>query len=215
MATLQLCEVEDVLRSPAFNSAVARNQIVTSTITDEQREFIQMVVDGVSADFEADSGRFYLRKEYVEVLSAKRQQRLFRVKGYPIDPASVAIKHSVSGDFASETAMDVSNYVVLDDGRLGMIKFRTGYGYIAQGEGNVQITYTGGLGASLENIPKDLRLAAIEQCVYILRRNPQLHIKSEAVSQGQGGQGAATTFYHDAPILLSVRRILNRYKYKG
>ena len=215
MATIQLCSVDDILRAPAFTVVKSNSLIPDTGPTDDQKEFMQLVVDAVSDDFEEACCRYFKKQAYTEILDAKSQQRLFRVRGYPVVPDSVSIKHSVSGDFASETAMDETNFHLLDNGRLGMIKFRPGYGYIATGVVNVQITYTGGLGEDIEKIDKSLRLAAVEQCIYILRRNPQLHVKSEAISQGQGGQGAATTFYNDAPRLVSVQLVLNRYRMKG
>jgi len=197
MATIELCTRDDVLLSPAMEGV--RNA-TTDTFLDE---YIEQAIKATSEQAERECGRWFKLDTYTEVLDVNGGQTLLSLRAYPISSIT-SIKEATDGDFASATAKTSTNYWQMENGRTGQVKMRY-VGFIG-GPGSVQVIYVGGLANETNALPADLRMAAIDQVAFAVRRASTAHLESEGQQQG------SATYFRESALLPSVSAVFNRYR---
>lgn len=199
-ATLQLVTADDVLASSAYADVASAGGGMTA----EKRAFIEACCKAVSEDAERVTGRWFKVDTYTETLDVQPGARLLRLRAYPLD-LSVAfdVRESATGQFASAAPLGAEALAAVNGGRVGQIALRSGA--FLGGPQTVQVTYKGGLATDPNAVPDDLRLACVEQVVYIVRRAPNLHLASES-------QEGGATQYRSVGLLDSVRRVWFGFK---
>ncbi len=108
---------------------------------------LRMIISNISGQIERWLDRYCYYQAYSEQLDSMAEQRMFSIKGYPIDIAqSVKVYNDIARVFATEIA-STNLYV---DALTGIIKI-DGYS-ISAGFGAVKITYTGGLAKTTDQL---------------------------------------------------------------
>lgn len=199
-ATLQLITAADVLASSAYADIAAAGGGMTA----EKKAFIEFCCKAVSEDAEAVCGRWFKVATYTEVLDVAPGSRLFKLKAYPLDlSVALDVREDALGQFASATPFVTSELAAVRGGVTGQIQLRSRT--FGGGPGTVQVIYKGGLAADSESVPDRLKLACIEQVVYIVKRAPNLHLSQETE------EGGSTT-YRSIALIDSVRRSFLSFK---
>jgi hypothetical protein len=202
MATIDLCTVDDVLRSPMFQEY----QDGTTEPAADLREYMQQAILAVSDEAEAITGRWLKRDTYTEVLDVELGWRVLQLRAYPVVSVTSVILGALDGTFPAGNAFAATDYALLQQGRSGQLGLRLGAIGLAWGVASVRVVYVGGLSALPENLSADLRLAAVEQVAYVVRRASTAHLTSEAQ------QGGSATYYRATPLLPSVACVFDRYR---
>ena len=201
-ATIDLCTVEAVLRSPFYE-----HRRVSSSVADlhvDDREHLYQAIAAFSYQAEQHCGRWFRLAAYTEVLDTDEGQHVVQLRAYPV--ASVAsVKEDYEGDFASVTALDATDYALVRGGRSGQLRLRGTRPFIEATQG-LQVVYTGGLAAVVHQLPADLRMAAVEQVPYMLERAKTAHLT------GQSGPEGSATYFRATPLLPSVAALLGPYR---
>jgi len=153
--------------SPLCNFDDVREQLA---IEDEDQEFVEMLIDQVTARFEAETGRKFRRATVTEYHSPLDGQTIIRVKRYPIASVTTLSEDS-AGDFQASDAIDADDWDAVTHAERGVVRMRFRSFYC--GTGTVKIVYAGGYRDPAE-VPFDLRMAAVRQVGFLYQRRRQL-----------------------------------------
>lgn len=194
---LALCTVEDVeLRRPRVAAS--------------ERQFIEFLIDSVSARAEGETTRKFRRATRTETFSVDSWQRQIRVKAYPIESVT-SIKESINGQFSTTTALQATEYDWSVLGHKGMIERRSGNRYdglmnfgFLEGIGTVQVVYVGGY-RDVASVPWDLRDAVATQVAYMHQRKDSLGISGESVD------GKSISYSMAMDLLPSVKAVFAQH----
>ena len=202
MATIDLCNIDDVLRSPVF----AEYQDGVTEPTADVREYMQQAILAVSDEAETVTGRWLKRDTYTETLDPEPGWRVLQLRAYPITSVTSITVSALDGTFPAANAFAATDYAILQQGRSGQVGLRLGAVGLAWGVASIRVVYVGGLAVLPENLPADLRLAAVEQVAYVVRRASTAHLTSEAQ------QGGSATFYRATALMPSVAAVFDHYR---
>jgi hypothetical protein len=199
---LQLCRKDDILNSPAL-----RQVELAKTRQNEAEEFIELTIQGVSRQIEMECRRPLLRKERTEVYGADCYACVVSLRASPVT-AVAEVREAIDGVFANVNALVATEDFMLDQGGRTGLLMRRGAFWCA-GAGTVQVKYTGGVAVGVDDVPEDLRRAAILQVTFEVLRNPTLHLASLGMQQGSASLQA------DVDLLPLVMRIIAPYRRFG
>ena len=188
---MALCTVADV-ESHYFMS----DSGTTPTLSSGVNSLIEDLIDQVTQIFETICGRTFASTEYTEYYSGNGTQYLYP-DNYPITSVS-GIWDDLSWDWDTSTLATASNYRIMDE---RAIIYKPGYVFYDYDQ-NVKIIYTAGYATA--GIPKDLKLACIQEVVRMWKSRKDIDITSESQTDGS----ITRTSKELLPITMET---LNRY----
>lgn len=200
-ATLQLLTAQDVFASPAYADAASAGAGMTA----EKRAFVEFCCKAVSEEAEAVTGRWFKLNTYTETLDVKPMSRLLKLRGYPLDlTVAFDVREEATGNWGATTPIPTSELAAIAGGENGQIELRSTQ--FCGGPQTVRVVYKGGLAADSDTVPDRLKLACVEQVIYIVKRAPNLHLESTSE------EGGSSTYYRSSPLLDSVKRVFLSYR---
>jgi len=123
--------------------------IVYEGIVDDK--IFTQIINAVSKAIEKSPlfDRYIEKKERTEQFDTEYDQRIFVVKGVPIDTdQTFKIWHDTAREWGSGTEIDTDNYYVeAETGRIKMDRYT-----VSAGDGSLKIQYTGGLSLSADRL---------------------------------------------------------------
>lgn len=187
-----------------------RNMLDQGSLSAEAQALVDQLIAVVTASLERELDRWVEQKARAERIdvpmhwidSRAEDGWTVPLRGYPI--ASVAsVKWDATRAFAgSETTMDTTSwYAPLDDPDSGALTLDD---LLAFGRGVLQVTYTGGLGTSTDNVIAafpDIALAATLEVVNLFQRKSSLSVASFA-------SGADVTQYGPLAMLPYTKSVI-------
>ena len=175
-----------------------------------ERQFIEFLIDSVSARAEGETARKFRRATRTETFSVDAWQRQIRVKAFPIESVT-SIKESVTGQFSNTSPLLATEYDWSVLGHKGVIERRSGNRYdgltnfgFLEGVGSVQVVYVGGY-RDVAAVPWDLRDAVATQVAYMHQRKDSLGISGESVD------GKSISYAMAMDLLPSVQAVFAQH----
>lgn len=192
MALLHLCTVDDVGTYPGMSS-----------LGDSDREWVLQVVRGFSKRAENYTNREFYTEARTELFSGDGTNRRIQLRAFGSSTNSVTTVHE-----DSDRAFNAVDLVAADDynfdWRTGLLTLDSGMWL--SGQNVTQVVWTGGLGTSTDDVPDDIRQAAILQAAYWWQRRNELGLASKNMKDGTVNVNVQST------LLPEVREILDSYR---
>jgi hypothetical protein len=202
--TIACATLPEVLRQPALDGL--RRARDAGTLDLDLEEQLRQLVLAASQDLEDRCSRWFLRREWTEVLDVVRDgQRLFHLRAFPAS-APTSIKYAATGDFTGVTAWPTTDYAMVRAGRLGELRLRDAGPWLEAGDGVLEVTYTGGLATMVHQLPADLRMAVAEQVAFCWKRTQSIEVSS--LSQDQG----SVTYFRNGEGTPTFAKAVTRYR---
>lgn len=201
---------------PLDLTTIARCKTLHGAISTTQLDNkLTALVTQVSRQFEKWLDCEFLKAARTEYIDVTPGQQMFRLRAFPVDTAEAfTVKNSDSGDFASASAINATDYYV--DSRRGYLRFRsTAFGSVYQleaGPGALQVVYNAGLATTTTNLLltndyMELVLACEQQVLHDIMRTPNFGSPSRNV----GGGSQAFEDDDGSPFIPVVRQALESY----
>lgn len=182
-----LCLYEDVLQ-----------QI---EIDDEDREFVEMLIDQVTARFEDYCDRKFREATFTQDFSPANGQRIFRVRRYPIS-SMTAVYEDWGGDFDDSDALESDAVDASTHATEGVFRLR--YRDAENYPGSLRFVGVGGY-KDPAAVPYDLRMVTVRQVAYLYQRRRQLG------ESGISMDGRSVSLYA-TDLLDDVKAVLNNHR---
>jgi hypothetical protein len=196
--------VSDVAPSAAnANAALVRldeAKAVIGKATDEDTAIIEMIIDGVSAEFNAYTGRTLATATYTNECYDGDGMRWLYLKNYPVTG-----NMTVTEDDIALTAGNENDYLAYNtEGRLYRVD-NTWY----FGPKTIQVTYTAGYNCTsgTPTLPHDIKWAALRQIAYEFGRFSRKDDGLDSVTYPDGSKSMM-----QEGLLKSVTKVLDGYK---
>jgi len=188
---LELCTVDDVLRYPGLQS-----------VKDDDKDWIERLVRGFSQRAETFTNRSFYKESRTSLYSPGTSQRTLQLAAFGTSGTITTVHESYERVFDADSLTDPTAYVFdVDTGMLSR-----DYGTWLIGRNVVQVVYDAGLGTTIDDVPEDLRMAAIMQSAFWYQRRNELGLTQRTLS------GGAISFASPSKLLPEVEEILFTYK---
>lgn len=178
-----LCSVDNV-----------NNLLDKKGVTDEETHSLELIINGLSQEFENYCDRIFKRANYIEYIDGDGSQYLYPVN-YPLVSVS-SIYDDSDWVYGANTLITATEYGIIDGVYVAMKS-----GYFSLGTKNIKITYSGGY----TTIPADLILAATLESAKMFKNRKDINVVSRSISDG-------SINFEPTSFLPAVKQILDRYK---
>jgi len=179
----------------------------TSKMSSQQNAFLSNMIASVSALVEQWLDRFVKSEAQKEFFDVEWGQRVYKLKGFPIDAGTIVVKNSFSRDFATATAIVASNYNQAQCEVKGTLKIDKVT--LSEGPGMLQVEYDGGMSDTTANFIAafpDVSNAVDFQVAYYYQRRNQLGLS------GLSQEGGNVSYQGNITLLPAVKIQLQGHK---
>jgi len=148
------------------------------------------------------TGRQLRLVERTKTFDIRYEQAIVRLNayGHP-DTAITTVWQSLGGVYDATTVLDPTAYTFdIDTGLL-----RKRFGCFLQGVGALRVKWTGGVAASVGQVPEDLRGVGVLQVAAWYQRRDQLNVQSLSLG------GESSTRFAEIDLLPITKRVLDAY----
>lgn len=167
---LELTTLEDVLTYPGM-----------AMLQDADKEWVVSLIRMFSQRAESYTNRLFFEEERVRQFSSDGRIISLQLPAFGNPSNSlISVKQANDRIFGSATAIDLSNFYF--DWQTGILTYE--YGPFIRGVGNVQVTWSGGLGTSPDHVPADLRAVATMQVCYWWQRRNEIGVEERRFKEG-------------------------------
>jgi uncharacterized phiE125 gp8 family phage protein len=156
---------------------------------------LERLIAGVSAQFEAETGRSIASAQRTEIRSGTGRTTIV-LEHYPVTAVTSVKVNGVV--IPKQTVIGDSGWLLLDS-RIALV----GYTF-TEGLGNVEVVYTAGFAT----VPGDIGQAVVKMVALQFRDQKSVGLQSRSLS----GDGVS---YSDGPVLAYWRAIVNLYRRPG
>jgi len=168
MALLELCTLDDVTNYPGLE-----------TIKANDKDWLERLIRGFSGRAEAFTSREFNKEIRTEQLSPNISSHVIQLRAYGTGTVTT-VHEDYDRVFDASTLVDAEDYYW--DAETGQLS-RDG-GTFFPGRGVVQVVYDAGLGTTVDDVPEDLRMAAILQCAFWFQRRNELGLTQRTQTGG-------------------------------
>jgi hypothetical protein len=186
---LALCRFEDV-------------QLQIPGVENLDRQFIENIIDAVSARCESYCKRKFMKATRTEYHSIDKNQRNLFLKRYPIQSVT-GIWEDWTGGFSEDVQpTNTDDYDAVTLSEKGIVRAR--YRPWNRGVGTVKVTYVGGLARNVGGLPHDLRHSVARQAAFVYTRRASLGILGESIA-------GTSVSLNESDLLEDVRKVWASY----
>lgn len=188
---ISLASLDDVKAYPGMNTA-----------SQQDTAWIDILIQSFSQIVETRTNRRLEYKTWTEYASPAPCSRFIQLAAFGLSTGTItSVNEDLDGTFGAETLIDSSGYGYNPE--TGIL-FRR-YSFWMPGHRSVKIVHTGGLMATTEATPPDLRMACVMQVAFWYQRRNELGITQRTQA------GGAITVQGTSKILPEVEEIINNY----
>jgi len=192
MATLlELCTLNDVLQYPGMQS-----------VKDDDKDWIERLVRGFSKRAETFTNRQFYKEARTTLYSPGIASDVLQLAAFGGSGTVTTVHEDRERVFGADTLLESTGYYF--DVPTGQLT--RDYGTWMVGRSVVQVVYTAGLGTEIDDVPEDLRMAAIMQCAFWYQRRNELGLTQRTLS------GGAISLSQPSKLLPEVEDVLYSYK---
>lgn len=167
---MELASVSDLRSYPGLN-----------TVSQTDENWLVLLARGFSQQVENRTGRKIKLADYVEYFSPPRGSRFLQVSAFGDSTSAVSeVREDFDGVFPSDSVVDTAGYVF--DAATGLLARRDSFW--RSGVRSVKVTLNGGIAASSETVPADLKLACVMQVAYWYQRRNELGVTQRTMQGG-------------------------------
>jgi len=192
MALLELATVDDVSVYPGMDK-----------VGIDDRLWLEKLIRAFSKRAENYCNREFYLEARTQTFSPEGWMEFIQLPAFGASGNSVTTVHEDSErGFGATYLLVATDYYF--DWRTGLLSRDVGRWLV--GQGVVQVVWTGGFGTSVEDVPDDLRVAAVMQVVFWWQRRNELGLQSKNL------QGGSVSISAPSKLLPEVQDILDQYK---
>jgi hypothetical protein len=191
MAVLQLCHMNDVL-----------NYTGKANVGYEDKNLVERLIAGFSKRAEMLTNRLFYRESRTQDFSPDINQTIIQLPAFGNTSDTItSVYEDLDREWTPGTLIDSADYFYDTDTGL-LVR---DHSYWQHGRNVIRVTWTGGFGTTVDDVPDDLRMAAIMQCAFWYQRRNELGVTQRTSS------GGAVSLTSPSKLLPEVEDVVSLY----
>lgn len=189
---LQLTTLEEIQTYPGMG-----------TVKEEDHQWIITLSEAFSHRAEQYCSRGFYTEERVQQFSSDGNTSKLQLPAFGRDTNTLTkVEQDLSRTFGVDYELDLTQ--IYFDWRTGIL--HKDYSPFLHGNGTIRVTWTGGIGTTVDDVPADLRAAAAMQVAYLWQRRNELGLEERKFERG-----ATISISGAGRLMPDVEDVLSRY----